>query len=61
MEDPEACSASVTAFVDDATPVQVVIDSLANPLCYNSSDGKIHITAIGGNAPYTHTHGRMAV
>ena len=55
VEDPEACSASVTAFIDDATPVQVVIDSLANPLCYNSTDGKIHITAIGGNAPYTYS------
>ena len=55
VRDPASCSASVTAFVNDATPVQVSIDSLQNPLCHNNADGTIHITASGGTMPYSYS------
>ena len=55
MQDPASCSASINAFVNDATPVQVSIDSLQNPLCYDGNDGTIHITASGGTTPYSYS------
>ena len=55
VQDPASCSASINAFVNDATPVQVSIDSLQNPLCYDGNDGTIHITASGGTTPYSYS------
>ena len=43
----------ISGFSANAQPV-LVLDSLVNPLCGNSSDGEIYISVSGGITPYTY-------
>jgi gliding motility-associated-like protein len=55
LTDQNGCTATETAEVKAPAPI-VVVDSLINlPTCTNDKDGKITLSVIGGNKPYTFT------
>lgn len=51
-EDALGCTDSVHFVLSSPNQLQVSVDTLQNPLCFGSHDGKLSIDISGGNAPY---------
>jgi len=46
------CEETAEAYIHSPEPIQLIIDSIKHPLCYNDSSGSIYITVTGGTPPY---------
>ncbi len=53
ITDANGCTANQTENITEPLPIQLVLDSIVDATCVNSSDGGIYISINGGNPPLT--------
>jgi gliding motility-associated-like protein len=53
ITDGNGCTATQSDNLIDPLPIQLVLDSIVDATCVNSSDGGIYISIIGGSPPLT--------
>ena len=54
ITDANLCTVFSEVIVNEPSAVSIVIDSITDAYCFNSTDGAIYITANGGSLPYTY-------
>ena len=55
VTDGRGCSTSITATINEPSPVSITINTLINVSCFNGNDGLINVNASGGTPSYTYS------
>ncbi|MCH2045332.1 MAG: SprB repeat-containing protein, partial [Saprospiraceae bacterium] len=55
VTDLNGCQDSVSFFISEPDSLQIQLDTLTNETCFDTDDGTIDVSILGGTAPYVYT------